>query len=74
MKANSKIIMKATLIFAFIGFVTYLLIILASFLGCCTGITGHTFHQVLTVLVVAGGVTFGVCFYNNCYKGTKEDV
>ncbi|NOX84897.1 MAG: hypothetical protein GXO86_02860 [Chlorobi bacterium] len=69
MKANTKILMKATLIFAFIGFITYLLLILASFLGCCTGITGHTFHQIVTVLVVASVVTFGICFSTIAIKG-----
>ena len=73
MKTNSKIF-KGTIIFAFIGFITYLLIILASFLGCCTGITSSGFHIVLIILIVAGLGTFGICFYNNCYKGSKDKV
>ncbi len=73
MKTDSKIF-KATIIFAFIGFITYLLIILASFLGCCTGITSNGFNVVLIILVVASVCTFGICFYNNCYKGSKDKV
>jgi len=68
MKENLKIFVNATLLFSVIGFVTYLLLITASFFGCCTGITQHVFHQVIIILSVAGVATFGICFYNNCYK------
>lgn len=71
MKASEKIF-RATITFAFFGFITYLLIILASFLGCCTGITSSGFNVVLIVLVVACLGTFGVCFYNNCYKAKNK--
>ena len=72
MNTNKIIFTKVLLLFASIGFLTYILIILASFLGCCTGITRNGFHILLIVLSTASMITFAVCVYNNCYKGTKD--
>ena len=72
MNTNRIIFTKVLLLFASIGFLTYLLIILASFLGCCTGITSNGFHVLLIVLSTASMLTFAICVYNNCYKATKD--
>jgi len=70
--SNLKINPKAIL-FASIFFVIYLLIAIASFFGCCTGITTFFYDKVVWILVGLGFVVFGFCFYNNCYKKKEGD-
>lgn len=67
MNTSLRIFTKAALTFAAVGFVTYLFIIIAGFFGCCAGITDYLFNKIVLILVVAGGVTFGICLYNHCY-------
>lgn len=71
MKNNMKIFVNATLMFALIGFISYLLILFAGFLGCCAGITDSLYYQIIIMLVVAAAITFGICMYNNCYLKRK---
>jgi len=71
MKDSMKIFVNAALMFALIGFVSYLLIVLAGFLGCCAGITSSMYYQIILVLVTAAAVTFGICMYNNCSQRGK---
>lgn len=72
MKNNLKLFVNATLMFAAIGFVSYLLILVAGFLGCCTGITTTSFYQIIFAIGAAALITFGYCIYNNCYKTRKN--
>lgn len=71
MKASLKIFVNSALTFAAIGFVTYLLIIISGFFGCCAGISTFLYHKIVLILVVTGAITFGICLYKNCYKSTK---
>jgi len=73
METKSKILISELLLFAAIGFSIYLLAIVASFIGCCVGITQVIFDQVLLVLAISGFVAFGVCSYFTCFKKKKEN-
>ncbi len=72
MKMSLKIFVNAALSFAVIGFITYLIIIIAGFFGCCAGITDSLYYQIIIAIVAIGAITFGVCMYNNCYLRNKR--
>jgi len=71
MKTRMKLFLNATLTFAIIFFIVYLLIAIASFFGCCTGVTTFFYNRIVWVLLALGVLVFAFCFYNNCYK--KKD-
>jgi len=71
MKPNLKLFLKATLLFAFIFFVVYLLIALAAYFGCCVGLTALFYTKMIWVILGLGVLVFAFCVYNNCYK--KKD-
>lgn len=71
MKLSLRLFVNSALMFAAIGFVTYLFIIIAGFFGCCAGISTFAYHKIVLLLVAAGAITFGVCLYRNCYKAAK---
>lgn len=73
MEAKLKIFISELLLFALIGFLIYLLVIVASFIGCCLGVTQVIFDQILLVLVISGLVVFGVCSYFTCFKKKIEN-
>ncbi len=72
MNGSIKIFVNAALSFAVVGFVTYLFIIIASFFGCCAGLSSFLYHKIVLAIVVAGAATFGFCLYNNCYKASRK--
>jgi len=72
MKPNLKIFINAALTFALIFFVVYLLIIIISFFGCCTGITALFYDKIVWVLLSLGVIVFAFCFYNNCNKKRQK--
>lgn len=63
-----KILLNLLMMSGVIGFVTYLFIIISSFLSCCVGLDSFIYQQIVLGLVILGTVTLGVCMYNNCYK------
>jgi len=67
-----KILVSLTLLTGVIGFVTYLSIIIISFLGCCIGIDTLVYHKIIIGLVSLSVIVLGVCMYNNCYKHLKN--
>lgn len=70
MEANSKlkIVITEVLLLSLIGFVIYVLAIVASFMGCCLGVTNVIFDQIVLILSISGIVAFGVCSYFTCFK------
>jgi len=68
METRLKIVVSEVLLFSLIGFVIYLLAIMAGFVGYHLGITNVMFDQVLLVLVLSGLVVFGACSYLTCFK------
>jgi len=71
MKTNLKLILKATLLFAVVFFVVYLLIAIAAYFGCCIGLTTLFYNRIVWVILGLGVLVFTFCVYNNCYK--KKD-
>jgi len=70
MKLSLKLFVNAALSFAIVGFITYLFIVIASFFGCCAGMSNFIYHKIVIALVVLGATAFGYCMYNNCYKAS----
>lgn len=68
MKAKLKNIVCGSLLFSFIGFLVYLSVIVASFMGCCIGVTNMVFNQIFVILIISGVVAFGVGSYFICFK------
>lgn len=68
MRLSLKLFINSALTFAVVGFITYLFIVIASFFGCCAGISEFLYHKIVIALVVLGTVVFGFCLYNNCSK------
>ncbi len=55
-------------LFGIIGFVLYLFLIMASFIGCCSAITTDIFQKIVMLILGIAVVTFLICMYNNCCK------
>ncbi len=68
METKLKNIVCESLLFSFIGFLVYLLAIVASFMGCCLGVTNVIFNQILVMLAILGVIAFGVGSYFICFK------
>lgn len=71
-------IMKSVLgnfafLFGIIGFVMYVLLILASFFGCCSAITTDTFQKIVMFILGIAVITFLICMYNNCCNIRKKN-
>ena len=60
------------ILFGAIGFAGYLFILMASFLGCCAGLTSLFYHKVVIFVLLAAVVAFGVCLYHNCSHAAKD--
>jgi len=68
METKLKKIVCESLLFSLIGFLVYLSVIVAGFMGCCIGITNVIFHQILVILAISGVIAFGVGSYFICFK------
>ncbi len=68
METKLKNIVCESLLFSFIGFLVYLLAIVAGFMGCCLGVTNVMFNQILLILTISGVIAFGVGSYFICFK------
>jgi len=68
METKLKNIVCESLLFSIIGFLVYLLAIVASFMGCCLGVTNVIFNQILLMLAISGVIVFGVGSYFICFK------
>ena len=68
METKLKNIVCESLLFSFIGFLVYLLAIVAGFMGCCLGVTNIMFNQTLLILTISGVIAFGVGSYFICFK------
>ncbi len=68
METKLKNIVCESLLFSFIGFLVYLLIIAAGFMGCCFNVTNVMFNQIIVVLAISGALAFGIGSYFLCFK------
>lgn len=72
MKTGIKIFANATLMIGIIGFVSYLVLILAGFLGCCFEISGFLFERIILLTIIAAGLVFALGMYNNCCRSNYK--
>ena len=72
MKTNTKTLLTAPLLFAVIFFMVYLLVLVASFLGCCAGITTLFYSNLVWLLFGLGAITFAFCINNVCNDEGKN--
>ncbi len=72
MKTNPKALLTAFLLFAVIFFVVYLLVLVASFFGCCAGISTLLYNNIVWLLFGIGAITFAFCMNNICNKDGKN--
>lgn len=61
------------LIFGSLGFLGILVVIIAGFFGCCTGLTTATFNYILIGIFAVSFLAFAWCMYNNCCKAGKKN-
>ncbi len=73
MENSRKLFINSTLLFAFIGFVTYGFIVFVSFLGCCAGLTSLIFSKLISGIIIIAVSLFIFCVYNNCIKIPKAN-
>ena len=55
-------------IFAVIGFLAYLFIVITSFIGCCVGLSLGIYNIIVICIVGVSAIFGGLCLYNNCSK------
>jgi len=72
MKKFTKTFLTASLLFAVIFFVVYLLAFVASFFGCCAGISTLLYNNIVWLLFGIGAITFAFCMNNICNKEGKN--
>lgn len=73
MKTNMMYILKATLTFSLIFFVVYIIMIIASYFGCCSGITTAFYNTIVWVALGLGAIVFAFYFYYKCFKKRMEN-
>ncbi len=73
MKTPRTYLLKAILYFSLILFVVYLLMLLASYFGCCSGISTAFYLNVVWVLLGIGALVFAFCFYYKCFMKRGEN-
>lgn len=62
------------LLFGIIGFIGYLFLIIASFFGCCAGLTTLVYHKLVLGILTLAVVVFIICMYNNCCRTKGKDI
>jgi len=60
-----RTLVNLALVFGSIGFIGYILMIIASFLGCCAGINTVLFHRILLFILAAAFLVFFWCAWRN---------
>ncbi|HEY9114262.1 MAG TPA: hypothetical protein VIN10_06150 [Bacteroidales bacterium] len=71
MKTGIKIFANATLMLGLVGFVSYLFLIFAGFLGCCLEISSLLFEKITLLTILAAGFVFTLGMYNNCCRSNS---
>lgn len=64
----NKILANFAIFLGGIGFLFFLFIIIAGFLGCCAGITTAKYLQILNISLIISAGIFIACMINNCRK------
>ena len=70
---KKHVLANFALLFGAFGFLGYIFIILASYLGCCAQITTALYHNLIIIILVVAFALFALCMYNNCCKIPKQE-
>jgi hypothetical protein len=65
---KKHILANFALLFGAFGFLGYIFILIAGYLGCCANITTRLYHHLIIVILVIAFALFAICMYNNCCK------
>jgi hypothetical protein len=66
------ILANFALLFGAFGFLGYIFIVIAGYLGCCANITSRFYHNLIIIILVIAFALFALCMYNNCCKIPSE--
>lgn len=69
---RKHILANFALLFGAFGFLGYIFIIVAGYLGCCADITTRMYHNIIIIILVIAFALFAICMYNNCCKVGSE--
>lgn len=64
----NKAVANLALLVGGIGFLYFLFLIIAGFLGCCAGLTTPLYYKIVLVTLGISVVFIAICMYNNCYR------
>lgn len=65
---RKHVLANFALLFGAFGFLGYIFIVIAGYLGCCANITSKFYHNLVIIILVVAFVLFALCMYNNCCK------
>lgn len=65
---KKHILANFALLFGAFGFLGYIFIVVAGYLGCCANITTKFYHNLVIIILVIAFALFALCMYNNCCK------
>lgn len=71
--SRSVIIGNLGLLFGAIGFGGYIFVIVASYFGCCSGVTTPVFNKIVALILALSVILFVFCMVNNCCGSKKDD-
>lgn len=71
---KKHILANFALLFGAFGFVGYIFIVVAGYLGCCADITTKMYHNIIIIILVIAFALFAICMYNNCCKTPGQSV
>ncbi len=69
---RKHVLANFALLFGAFGFLGYIFIIIAGYLGCCANITSTLYHNLVIIILVVAFALFAICMYNNCCKIPKH--
>ena len=69
---RKHILANFALLFGAFGFLGYIFIVVAGYLGCCAQITSTLYHNLVIIILVIAFALFALCMYNNCCKIPRD--
>ncbi|MCK4569816.1 MAG: hypothetical protein KAT76_05955 [Bacteroidales bacterium] len=65
---RKHVLANFALLFGSFGFLGYIIIVIAGYLGCCANINETLYHNLVIIILVIAFALFAICMYNNCCK------
>ncbi|MBU2652164.1 MAG: YidC/Oxa1 family membrane protein insertase [Bacteroidetes bacterium] len=66
-------LVNIAILFGFFGFISYILLILAGFFGCCAGLSSKGYFIIAGLIMAVAVILFAICAYNNCCNIKKAE-